>query len=159
MNQQDQLLRNHMKEMFGFAAHVDFDRAVSDFPIDRAGRRVEPVPHTMWMLVEHLRIVNRDLIDWVEAEEYARKDFPAGYWPESDGPASKDEWQDSLDAVRRDMEQMKAWADVPALFEPLARKKEHTRAREILLAIAHNGYHIGQMVDLRMLLGCPVKDY
>jgi hypothetical protein len=32
-------------------------------------------------------------------------------------------------------------------------------ARAALLVVDHNSYHIGQLVDLRMLLGVPVRDW
>jgi hypothetical protein len=50
-------------------------------------------------------------------------------------------------------------AGVSGLTAPLDRNPSHSASREILLAIAHNGYHIGQMVDLRALLGVPVRDW
>ena len=31
--------------------------------------------------------------------------------------------------------------------------------REVLVLADHNSYHVGQVVDLRMLLGVPVRDW
>ncbi len=45
------------------------------------------------------------------------------------------------------------------LLARLERNSAHTPARQILLAIDHNSYHIGRLVDLRMLLGIPVRDW
>lgn len=154
------MLRNNVLEMLtGSAAHIGFNKAVEDFPADRAGERFEPLEHSMWMLAEHLRIVNRDLIDWVSADEYIKKPYPSGYWPSPDPPSPR-AWEDTVSAVISDLQLMRGWAEDSDfdITEPLKRQKSHSALREILLAVAHNGYHIGQMVDLRALLGVPVKD-
>ena len=157
----EKMLRSHLMEMLGDgAAHIGIDNALEGFPVDRAGEQVEPLEHSMWMLVEHLRIVNRDLIDWVAADKYEAKPFPSGYWPAPE-PPSPEVWEEAIISIARDMDVMKGWID-DADFDitaPLKRRSSHSALREILLTIAHNGYHIGQMVDLRTLLGVPVKDY
>jgi uncharacterized damage-inducible protein DinB len=154
--------RGHLAEMLDeFAAHIPFDRAVEGFPPERAGERVDGLDHSMWMLVEHMRIANRDMIDWVEDEEYESRPFPKGYWPPSPEPPDRELWDASVAAVKAGLDVLKGWlADEERdLTAPLEREASHSALREILLVIAHNGYHIGQIVDLRSLLGTPVKDY
>ena len=157
----EDLIRSHLSHaLTGFAAHLPFSRAVEGFPGERAGEKVTGLEHSMWMLVEHLRIVNRDFIEWVSGKNYTEKPFPSGYWPDG-SPPTPDAWEVSVNAVNKDLEILTGWAedrDYP-LWEPLEHQADHTPARELILAIAHNGYHIGQMVDLRALLGVPVKDW
>jgi hypothetical protein len=45
------------------------------------------------------------------------------------------------------------------LFEPLAHGTGQNLLREAILIIDHNSYHIGQLVDVRMLLEAPVRDW
>jgi len=157
----EKMIKSNLLEMLGDgAAHLGIEKVLEGFPFERAGELFEPLEHSMWMLVEHLRIVNRDLIDWVTAEEYREKPFPSGYWPDP-APLSPQAWTDTVESAARDMNTMKGWIkredfDISA---PLKRRSSHSAFREILLTIAHNGYHIGQMVDLRALLGIPVKDW
>ncbi|MCK5249504.1 MAG: DinB family protein [Spirochaetaceae bacterium] len=156
----EKMLQSHLLEMLGGgAAHIGIESALEGFPVKRAGERVEALEHSMWMLVEHLRIVNRDLIDWVTAEEYEEKPYPSGYWPAPD-PPSPEAWENTKISIARDIDVMKGWIEDPDfnITAPLKRRSTHSALREILLTIAHNGYHIGQMVDLRALLGVPVKD-
>jgi hypothetical protein len=155
------MLRNNVLEMLvGGAAHIGFEQAVDGFPAERAGERVKPLEHTMWMLVEHLRLVNRDLIDWVIAEKYLEKPYPSGYWP-SPEPPSREAWDQAISSAKADLEIMKDWSENPEFdfSAALERRETHSAFREILLAIAHNAYHIGQMVDLRAMMGVPVKDW
>ena len=157
----EKMIRDNLMEMFSDgAAHIGIEKVLEDFPFERAGERVKPLEHSMWMLVEHLRIVNRDLIDWVTADKYTEKPYPSGYWP-NPAPPSLQAWEDAVKSAVRDMNIMKSWIEREDfdISAPLKRRSSHSAFREILLAIAHNGYHIGQMVDLRALLGIPVKDW
>ena len=157
----EKMIKNNILEMLGEgAAHVGIEKVLEGFPFERAEELFKPLEHSMWMLLEHLRIVNRDLIDWVTAEEYREKSFPSGYWPDPE-PASPKVWEDAQKSVARDMNIMKGWIESEDfdITAPLKRRSSHSAFREILLTIAHNGYHIGQMVDLRALLGVPVKDW
>jgi len=157
----DAMMHAHLLEVLdGGAAHIRFEAATAGFPVDRAGEIHPPLEHSMWMLVEHLRLVNRDLIDWVIAEDYHQKPYPSGYWP-SPEPPDPAAWETSVAEVEADLRLMRSWITDEAfdISAPLSRHADHSAAREILLAVAHNGYHIGQMVDLRALLGVPVKDW
>ncbi|NBC30159.1 MAG: hypothetical protein GVY29_09250 [Spirochaetes bacterium] len=156
------LLREHLREAIqGHGAHISFAQAIHGFPYERAGERVPSVPHSAWDLVYHMGLVLQDLIDWVIAEEYRPHEYPSGYWPADHAPESADDWRRAVSEVERRIDIMKSWIDDGAnnLLEALERNPAHTPARQILLAIDHNSYHIGQLVDLRMLLGIPVRDW
>lgn len=155
-------MRGSLKEMLtAFAAHITFEGAVEGFPAERAGERVPGIDHSAWQLVEHLRRVMEDLIDWVEAETYEARPYPSGYWPANPAPPTADAWAASVEAFRSALRTMVSWTEDESheILAPLDRNRDHSAFREILLAIAHNGYHIGQLVDLRALLGVPAKDY
>jgi len=157
----EKMIQNNLMEMLeGGAAHIGIEKVLEGFPFEKAGERFAPLEHSMWMLVEHLRIVNRDLIDWVSAENYSEKSYPSGYWPGAE-PESLKVWEDSIESIAEDMGLMRGWVSGGNvdITSPLKRNPDHSPFREILLTIAHNGYHIGQMVDLRVLLGVPVKDW
>ena len=51
-------------------AHATFARAVDGIPPDLRGRRPEGFPHSVWELVEHIRLAQRDLLDFMTAEHY-----------------------------------------------------------------------------------------
>jgi hypothetical protein len=155
-------LREHLRTgVQGYGAHIPFGQAIEGFPYDRAGERVSPVPHSAWDLIYHMGVVLQDVIDWVVAEEYRPHEYPGGYWPADHAPASRQEWEHAIDRVGERIRTLVDWIDDSSfdLFAPLSRNAGHTPVRQILLAIDHNSYHIGQLVDLRMLLGIPVRDW
>ena len=157
------LYRNHLADLvLGRGAHISFERAIEGFPFDRAGERSGSIEHSMWMLVNHIRICQDDILEFtVDSPTYKELPFPSGYWPDAPEPPDRDAWENEIDAVRAGVERAAALAQDQTvdLFSELPHAPGYTVARELTLIVAHNGYHIGQMVDLRMALGVPVRDY
>jgi hypothetical protein len=158
----DRGLREYLVSVIeGRGAHITFDQAVADFPADTMGARVEGLDHTPWGLVYHMDACLTDIIEFIRYTDYSYPDYPSGLWPETDGPSSPAEWDRTAAAVK---EGIKTLAEMVQdehndLFAPFPHSAEHTLFREVVTAADHNSYHIGQLVDIRMLLGIPVKDW
>ena len=45
-------------------AHASFDDAMGDWPLQLAGVKVANFPHTAWMLLEHLRLAQWDILEF-----------------------------------------------------------------------------------------------
>lgn len=152
----ERVLREHLRYLLdGNGAHVSFDQAVADLPQKLLGKRAPGVPHTLWQLVEHLRIAQWDILEFSRNPRHVSPEFPKGYWPASDSPASAAAWKRSVAGFRSDLAGLKKLAKDPALdlFAPLPHGDGQTLLREILLAADHNAYHIGEIVILRRSLG------
>ena len=136
-------------------AHADFDRAVQNFPPDLRGRRIRGLPYSAWQIVEHLRIAQQDLLEFATNPKYREKSWPADYWPKEPAPPNARAWNASIAAFRKDRAALKRLATDPKVR--LASKIPHgsgqTYLREILLALDHNAYHVGELIVLRRLLG------
>jgi uncharacterized damage-inducible protein DinB len=136
-------------------AHADFDRAVDRFPVALRGRRVRGLPYSAWQILEHLRIAQEDLLDFATNADYQSKTWPDDYWPADPEPPSARAWNASIAAFRKDREAFKRLATRKNI--DLERQIPHgtgqTYLREILLAIDHNAYHVGELIVLRRLLG------
>ena len=136
-------------------AHADFARAVQNFPPDLRGRRIRGLPYSAWQIVEHLRIAQQDLLEFATNPKYREKSWPADYWPKEPAPPNARAWNASIAAFRKDRAALKRLATDPKVR--LAAKIPHgsgqTYLREILLALDHNAYHVGELIVLRRLLG------
>ena len=136
-------------------AHADFDRAVEGFPTALRGRRVRGLPYSAWQILEHLRITQHDLLDFATNPRYESLAWPADYWPRDPAPPSARAWTASVAAFRKDRLALKRQATNKRI--DLAAKIPHgdgqTYIREILLALDHNAYHVGELIVLRRLLG------
>jgi hypothetical protein len=153
----DQALRERLASLLAeHNAHPPFDEVLRGFPPGRAGERVEGLPYTGWQLLEHLRLAQRDILDFSRDPDYESPEWPAGYWPAGEAPVGKAEWEASAEACRADLAAMVRMVEDPAndLFAPFPwGQPHHTLLREALLLADHNAYHLGQLVMLRRLLG------
>jgi hypothetical protein len=149
-------LREHLLYLLrGGGAHLDFDAAIAGLPAPLRGAKAAGVPHSPWRLLEHMRIAQRDILEFSRNPRHVSPPFPDGYWPADDAPPDAAAWDRSVAAFRADLEAMQDLVADPAtdLFAPIPHGEGQTILREALLAADHNAYHLGQLVMLRRVLG------
>ncbi|MCL6525392.1 MAG: DinB family protein [Thermaceae bacterium] len=147
-------LRAQIQQLLrGGNAHVPFAQAVEGFPLERVNQRPQGLPYSAWDLLEHLRIAQRDILDFMVNPHYKEPQWPQDYWPSRPGDAQT--WQTSLHSFEGDLERIIHLALDPQiqLDAAIPHGQGQTYLREFLLAADHNAYHIGQLVLLRRLLG------
>lgn len=149
-------LREHVIYLLeGGGAHARFDDAVKDMP--ESPRAVKPagLPHSAWMLLEHLRLAQWDILEFSRNPKYKSPKWPEGYWPETAAPPSAAAWNKSIQQFRKDLKAMQALVANPKtdLYAPILWGDGQTILREALLLADHNAYHVGQLIDVRRLLG------
>ena len=152
----DAILRQHLVNLLrGRGAHVDFEKAMAGLPAALRGARHARLPFTPWRLLEHMRIAQWDILEFSRDAKHVSPDWPAGYWPADNGPASAAAWEASVAAFRRDSARMEALVKNPRtnLYARSPHGTGQTILREALLVADHNSYHLGQLVLLRRLLG------
>ena len=141
----------------GGQAHATFEDAVAAFPAALRGVVPEKLPYSAWQLVEHLRITQRDILDFSDppAGGYQHQKWPEAYWPKSPEPPSAKAWDGAVAAIAADGKSFAALLTRPEvdLHTPFAWGEGQTLLREALLIADHNAYHVGELVVLRRLLG------
>jgi hypothetical protein len=151
-----QSLREHILALLaGGQAHATFEDAIKDFPPKLRGTKPENFPHSPWMLLEHLRIAQHDILEFSRNEKHDSPKWPEGYWPTNPEPPSTDAWTKSVNQFKSDIEAMQELVKNPKtdLFAKFPWGDGQTILREALLVADHNAYHIAQLVDVRRLLG------
>src|SRR5277367_1165868 len=152
----DQLLRDHLLYLLkDGGAHVTFDAALGDWPVQLAGVKVANFPHTAWMLLEHMRIAQWDILEFSRNPKHVSPPWPAGYWPASEAPPNEKAWTASVAAVKKDirtMQQLVANRKID-LYARIPWGTGQTVLRQTLLVADHNAYHLGQLVMLRKSIG------
>jgi len=152
----DKALREHVLYLLdGGGAHAKFDEVVADIPPKLLGQKPAGLPHSLWMLLEHLRIAQRDILEFSRNPKHASPKWPEGYWPAAEASPSPAAWSASVKKVRQDLKAMQALVKDPKtdLFAKIPWGEGQTVLREALLLADHNAYHLGQMLDVRRLLG------
>ena len=103
----DQPLRDHLLYLLrGGGAHANFDDAMGDWPVQLAGAKVANFPHTAWMLLEHLRLAQWDILEFSRNSKHVSPAWPEGYWPASEAPADEQAWKASIAAFKKDLRTM-----------------------------------------------------
>jgi DinB superfamily len=152
----DQHLRQNLLYLIrGGGAHAKFDDAVRSLPPNLRGKKPSNFPHSPWMLLEHLRIAQWDIVEFSRNAKHVSPKWPEGYWPKTPVPPSDTAWAKSIQKFRADQ---KALLDLVAnpktdLFAKIPWGDGQTILREALLVADHNAYHIAQLIDVRRLLG------
>ena len=134
-------------------AHMPFGEAVADFPPERINARPPNVEYTFWHLLEHLRLTQADILAYLKDADYEEPEWPKEYWPAREARATPDDWDASVAAFRRDLDEIVAIVTDEAtdLFAAVPSNGEHTVLREVLLVADHNAYHIGELGILRQV--------
>ena len=148
-------LRHHLIDMLVKPnAHLTFEAAFDNFPEELRGKTTDHFPHTAWQLLEHLRICQWDILEFSYNPDHVSPEFPVGYWPKSPEPPSNRAWHDSIDAYRKDLDDMIMLIgdETVDLFAPIPHGDGQTVLREALVLAKHNSYHLGQVAVLKKTL-------
>ncbi|HVT60905.1 MAG TPA: DinB family protein [Thermoanaerobaculia bacterium] len=152
----DASLREQLLELLSSRhAHLDFEQSIKDLPAALRGAKPPGVEHSLWELVEHLRLGQSDILEFSRDPAHVSPAWPEGYWPPSAAPPGDAVWEESVAAFGADLQAMGELIADPAadLLRPFPHGKGQTLLREALLLADHNAYHLGQIVQLRRLLG------
>jgi hypothetical protein len=140
--------------MRGHESHLDFDSAVKDFPAKLRGAKPDGAPHTAWQLLEHLRIAQRDILDFSRDPKHKSPAWPEGYWPATEAPPNEKAWEASVHEFQNDAREFKKLVQDTSqdLFKAFEHGDGQTLLREALLVATHNSYHLGQLLFLKKML-------
>ena len=152
----DKQLREHVLDLLdGGGAHAAFDDVIKDMPEKLRGAKPTGLPHSAWMLLEHLRLAQWDILEFSRNPKYKSPKWPDDYWPKTEAPPSAAAWNKSIQQFRKDLKAMQDLVANPKtdLYTRIPWGDGQTILREALLVADHNSHHLGQLIDVRRLLG------
>ncbi|HXW54194.1 MAG TPA: DinB family protein [Candidatus Cybelea sp.] len=152
----ERALRDQLRKALGWGeAHLTWKNALAGVPPEARGKRPVGAPHSLWELLEHARIAQRDILEFSRNPKHVSPDFPSGYWPKTTAPSSDAAWKKSATEFFADMDAMGQLVADPRtdLLSAIPHGSGQTILREALLLADHNSYHLGQFVLVRRLLG------
>jgi hypothetical protein len=156
-------LRKQLQALLdGGQAHATFDEAVKDFPAKLRGVVPEGLPYSGWQILEHIRLTQRDILDFSSNTDgsYKEMKWPEEYWPKSAEPKNEEAWEHSIAQIREDrktFEKLLKSADDAELVAPFTWGDGQNLLREALLLADHDAYHLGELVVVRRLVGAWKK--
>jgi hypothetical protein len=136
--------------------HMSLAEAAKAFPTTAINSRLPRVPYSFWHLVEHIRLTQKDMLDYMTSPSYAEPPFPEGYWPAKTARATSAAWRQSLAQFHKNLETIIALVSDPStdLFAAVPNSAgKHTVFRCCLVIADHNSYHIGELAIGRQVAG------
>jgi hypothetical protein len=149
-------LRKHLVNLLSKGeAHATFEDAVKGVPAAARGKVPEGATHSLWELVEHMRIGQWDILKFSTDAKHKSPKWPEGYWPKASSPPNAKAWDKSIKDFLKDRDAMCQLIEKKStdLFAKIPHGKGQTILREALLAADHNAYTVGEIVLTRRLLG------
>lgn len=149
----DKALREHLLDLLkAESAHISLQAALSDFPVEHMNSSFGRSPHTAWQLLEHIRLAQRDILEFSIDPNYKEKVFPDDYWPADEGTEA--DWNRSVDEILADLRAMSELVadENTDLYAKIPHGSGQTILREAMLIADHNAYHLGQIMLIRKSL-------
>jgi len=142
-------------------AHMTFLNAVENFPVERINDFPPHVDYSPWMLLEHIRITQKDILDFLVEPVYKEQKWPDEYWPKKTEKADEKKWKQTIKEYKKDLDRLVAYLEKPST-DLVARVKNgdgQTVIRELIMVIDHTSYHIGEFAILRQIMGTWPKGH
>lgn len=147
-----EIRREIIAALGGGQAYDPIDTLLAEIPAERRYVRPEGMERSAWQILEHMRRTLVDLHAYSTNFDggYQELDWPDDYWPTSLGEG--DDWDRSLDGLRQIQKELETLFSQGDLTKPFPWESSHCLLREALLAIEHNAYHAGELVQLARAL-------
>ena len=99
----EQALRRQLVELLaGGGAHAKFEDVVKNLPAKLRAARPVNFPHSSWMILEHLRLAQWDILEFSRNPKHVSPEWPTGYWPKTPAPPNSTAWSKSVKACQAD---------------------------------------------------------
>jgi len=155
MTDTDELRQQLIRLLDGVDARMPFDEAVADFPDEAINARPPNVEYTPWHLLEHVRLTQADILDYIVNRDYVEIEWPAEFWPARDSMATPAQFAETIAGFHRDVAALRDIVNDPAtdLVATIPGTPGHTILREVRIVGDHNAYHVGEFAVLRQVMG------
>ncbi len=152
----DDALREQLLGLLdGGDAHMTFEEAVVEFPASGMNAHAPSVSYSPWHLLEHLRITQWDILEYIRNPAHESPDWPVGYWPATDAVATPEQFAGTIESFLADRVALREIVGDRSvdLLAPMPHTPGHSIAREIRIVADHNAYHVGEFAILRQVMG------
>lgn len=136
-------------------AHMGINEAIKSFPLSEINTKFPNGEYSAWGLLEHIRLTQADIWEFVAAPKYNEKNWPKDYWPDPKIKATTKLWQNTIDQYNVDLKNLVNLVKDPKtdLAAQVPNGTGQTFLREILVVADHTAYHVGEFAILRQVMG------
>ena len=151
----DRVMRSELLALLqGGNAHMDFEEVVAEFPEEFINATPPNTPYSFWHFVEHLRIAQWDILEFVRNPQHVSPEYPTGYRPAPTRKTDLKGWMKSCQGFRDDLKALQEMVmdESLDLLAPIPHAPGYNIFREIIVAADHNAYHIGELAIMRQVM-------
>lgn len=150
----EELKKQLINSLKGGQAFAPIEKSLKNISPEKRNIKIDKNQHTVWEELEHLRLAQEDIYQYMFNPDWKSPDWPSGYWPKPANELKDEEWEKTYIGFLKDLNDVIGFVRNTKidLLKIIPHTKEHTYLREILLIIEHNAYHIGKIVDIRKAL-------
>ena len=149
-------LKEHLiNSLKGGQAFIPIEQALKNINPSVRNVKTNEKLHTIWQELEHLRITQEDILQYMIKPDWVSPKWPDGYWPKPVNNINDEMWDGTYSRFFSDLKSVIELVQNPELkiLEIIPHTKNHSYLREITIIIEHNAYHLGKIVDIRKALG------
>ena len=150
----ESLRKQLVNSLKGGEAFAPIEKCLKNISPEKRNIKINDNLHTIWEELEHLRLAQEDIYQYMINPEWKSPEWPSGYWPEPVDKLQDESWNKTYTGFLQDLNDVIEFVKNSEidLLNIIPHTTEHTYLREILLIIEHNDYHIGKIVDIRKAL-------
>ena len=154
MNPDDEVRKQLLYLLDGGNAHMPFEEIIADYPVASVNRVAPGAPFNAWGLLEHMRIAQWDILEFIRNPAHVSPPWPEGSWPPPGQQADAAMWNQSVETIRAEWKALRDMVADPAsdLYSDIPHAPGYTILREILVVSDHNAYHMAELALLRTML-------
>jgi len=146
---------NVMLQLFhGKGAHADSLACVEAVDFEMAGRALAGTNHTIWKEIWHLNYWMDHELRSIAGPEVPSPEHAAAGWPATIAPPDAEAWEQERTRFGELIQRFVAVAGDFAIAGRLVHPAKGESVRDVCWQmIAHNSYHLGQVVQIRRAFG------
>ncbi len=151
----DKVLRDNLLLLLtGETARMSFEDAVAAFPMDRINDNLPNADYTPWHLLEHIRLAQEDILDFIKNPNYKERRWPQDYWPAKTKKATPAEWKKSVESWQKDFKELEDMVKDPAndIYHKIPWGDGQTFLVEMVTVSNHNAFHLGEFAISRQAM-------
>src|SRR5258705_13914770 len=99
----------------GESAHMSLQEAVAAFPVAQINTKPPNVPYSFWHILEHIRIAQTDLLDYVQKSKHVSPTWPEGYWPAPVAPTAVAGGKRTIAPIKADLTRLEGMLADPSV--------------------------------------------
>jgi hypothetical protein len=148
------LINDLIELLKGGQAHLRVERILNGIMPKYRHFRIQKGLHTIYEELEHIRIAQEDIIQYMLDRTWNSPPWPEGYWPPQNINVTDEVWDTTKSSFLEDLNKLIKFVQKSNidLTQKIPHRDGHTYLREILLVADHNAYHLGKIMHLRKIL-------